>query len=92
MDRISPESSHVLPKRNSPLACDLTRCPPKRRVFAPSAAARIQWGGCAQVWTCGRPGKPRMGRVAAYPDRASARQQVERLIYRRLRHQYQLVA
>jgi predicted DNA-binding WGR domain protein len=49
------------------------------------------WGGVLLVRTWGRAGTRRRAAVRAYPDRASARPDVERAVRRRLRRGYRLV-
>jgi predicted DNA-binding WGR domain protein len=49
------------------------------------------WGGVLLVRTWGRAGARRRATVRAYPDRASARPDVERAVRRRLRRGYRLV-
>jgi predicted DNA-binding WGR domain protein len=49
------------------------------------------WGGVLLVRTWGRAGARRQAAVRDYPDRASARSDVERAVRRRLRRGYRLV-
>jgi predicted DNA-binding WGR domain protein len=49
------------------------------------------WGGVLLVRTWGRAGARRRAAVRAYPDRASAKPDVERAVRRRLRRGYRLV-
>jgi predicted DNA-binding WGR domain protein len=49
------------------------------------------WGGVLLVRTWGRAGARRRAAVRAYPDRASARPDIERAVRRRLRRGYRLV-
>jgi predicted DNA-binding WGR domain protein len=49
------------------------------------------WGGVLLVRTWGRAGARRRAAVSHYPDRASARPDVERAVRRRLRRGYCLV-
>jgi predicted DNA-binding WGR domain protein len=51
----------------------------------------VLWGGVPLVRTWGRAGTRRRAAVRAYPDRASAKPDVERAVRRRLRRGYRLV-
>lgn len=52
----------------------------------------LLWGGGMLVRNWGRLGTYGLSRAAAYPDRQSAQRMVERLVRRRLRRRYELVA
>ncbi len=50
------------------------------------------WGGGALIRSWGRLGTPGRSLTAFYPDRASAEAAIRRLLRRRLRHGYRVVA